>query len=451
MRFSGIRSSDNDPTIEKNRSESIMGKSEVQSLPIHRPETKPICMPANCKDIPMTDFTTVRFAKLNLDKNSQPDGVQEEIPKETGKEALDIPDGFETFSNQVAGHLINKKYNGMLKQNGVVFKPILKKDNGDREIHFYENIQNSMDKPLIELRNLVATYYGTKNLTEPCIMDVKIGKRTWDPTASFKKITSEETKYHDCKRDLGFCIPGFQVYKISNNHFIKHGNEYGKTLNKERVEDVIRTFLNADDGKVCRSLIVQFLAALWQIQYWVRHQRQLRLYSSSILLVYDARRLREKMKNVKVTSPLKLKRKGSLYRPMSMAVLNGSERIQTGFSGQLTKEGPILKPPRSPNKIVNLEVPSHESNNTWHKSMHSLKRTHSFQNNYDKDVQSKKQDYTYLLDELCSDQKSECWATAKMIDFAHVFPAENCDIDRNYLNGIDNLVNLFEEFLFESE
>lgn len=39
------------------------------------------------------------------------------------------------------------------------------------------------------------------------------------------------------------------------------------------------------------------------------------------------------------------------------------------------------------------------------------------------------------------------WAIVKMIDFAHVFPAENGSVDSNYLFGIQNLVRLFEEFL----
>lgn len=45
--------------------------------------------------------------------------------------------------------------------------------------------------------------------------------------------------------------------------------------------------------------------------------------------------------------------------------------------------------------------------NTWKSSMRTLKRTHSFQNNYDKDVQCKKQDYTFILDDLCNETKSE--------------------------------------------
>lgn len=42
-------------------------------------------------------------------------------------------------------------------------------------------------------------------------------------------------KYQECKRDLGFCIPGFQVYRIYNNQLIKFDKNYGKTLNKETV------------------------------------------------------------------------------------------------------------------------------------------------------------------------------------------------------------------------
>ncbi|KAJ8949077.1 hypothetical protein NQ318_016981 [Aromia moschata] len=429
-----------------------MGKSEIQSMPIHRPETNLICVSSACKDLYIT----------NLD-----DAAEEKTERRSAP-----PTEIETLNNQVAGHMSDGKGVGMLKQNGVVLKPIVKKECGEREIYLYKTLEDTVDRSLIELREFVPKFYGTKKIPvnskeydciiledltkcykEPCIMDIKIGRRTWDPNATYEKIIAEETKYHECKRDLAFCIPGFQVYNMYNNQLYKYGKDFGKSLNKDRAEDAVRTFLNANNVGYCRSLIVQFLAALWRIQHWARNQRRLRLYSTSILLVYDARRLREHVKHIKVKSPLKLSRKQSLYRPMSLAVLNNeSERIPTGFSGQLTTEGPILRSPTSPNKMVNLEVPNIiNNNNIWQKSIHTLKRTHSFQNNYDKDVQNKKQTYMYILDELCADQKSECWATAKMIDFAHVYPAENCDIDKNYLEGIENLVRLFEDFLVESE
>lgn len=65
-----------------------------------------------------------------------------------------------------------------------------------------------------------------------------------------------------------------------------------------------------------------------------------------------------------------------------------------------------------------------------------------------------RKNYTMLLDNLIDsyhdeEGKSKEWAYVKMIDFAHVFPAEDASIDTNYLFGIENLVKIFEEFLHE--
>lgn len=99
----------------------------------------------------------------------------------------------------------------MMRQNGIVLKPIVKKEIGEREVWLYQKLHDTMDKTLIELRNFVPLFYGTKkvtvdgkefdcivledltaNLKEPCVMDIKIGKRTWGPNASYEKISNEE-------------------------------------------------------------------------------------------------------------------------------------------------------------------------------------------------------------------------------------------------------------------
>lgn len=68
-------------------------------------------------------------------------------------------------------------------------------------------------------------------------MDIKIGKRTWDPQATPNKIQAEEQKYEACKQYLGFCIPGFQVYDIKTGRVRRFGKEYGKKLNQNSVKD----------------------------------------------------------------------------------------------------------------------------------------------------------------------------------------------------------------------
>lgn len=360
-----------------------------------------------------------------------------------------------------------------MKWNNCALKPILKQELGDREIDFYQSINSSSDPFLMEIRDLVPKFFGRRtvsvdgrqveclvledlcrNYREPCVMDIKIGRRTWGPDSSRNKIVSEEMKYQGSKRDLALCIPGFQFFDLATNKCRKFDKTYGKQLDGEGVKEAIRMFLNLDTG-VCRSLIVQILASLWRVQHWARNQRDLRLYSTSILILYDARRLRELIRTSSRVGGAKLARKNSLYRPLSLAVLNNQpEKIPTGFSGQLTQDGPILRSPTTPNKIIDfsMQLPKVNNNNVWQKSMRTLQRTHSFQNNYDKDLQNRKLNYTYVLDELCRDEVIEnSWATVKMIDFAHTHHRNNCDIDRNYLEGVENLVRIFEEFLIDTE
>lgn len=41
----------------------------------------------------------------------------------------------------------------------------------------------------------------------------------------------------ECKRDLGFCIPGFQVYDPESWQLTKFDKKYGKSLNKKTVQN----------------------------------------------------------------------------------------------------------------------------------------------------------------------------------------------------------------------
>lgn len=65
-----------------------------------------------------------------------------------------------------------------------------------------------------------------------------------------------------------------------------------------------------------------------------------------------------------------------------------------------------------------------------------------------------KQNYQVQLDNLVGIfDANKNWVNVKMIDFAHTFSTDECgvetstNVDSNYLNGIENLVLIFEEFL----
>lgn len=76
-----------------------------------------------------------------------------------------------------------------------------------------------------------------EGMSEPCIMDIKIGQRTWDPLAGAEKQNAEDSKYAASKKAYGFCIPGFQVYRLDSGKLQKFDKAYGKSLNEQSVVD----------------------------------------------------------------------------------------------------------------------------------------------------------------------------------------------------------------------
>lgn len=311
-----------------------------------------------------------------------------------------LPTGTILLENQVAGHTFQDSAEavGMLKSTieCCVFKPLTKPLCAVREKQFYEAIAkvSPVNPILYELKPLVPVYYGsvtmkvrdknieflklsdiTYGMAEPCVIDIKIGKRTWDPLATEEKRIVESGKYVRTKENVGFCIPGFQVSSISADKLKRYGKEYGKGLDEKSVYQALKIFLNADI-RLFRPLITKILNKLYDIQNWAHEQRQFHIYSSSVLISYDAKRLKELL-GLKTIPPL------------------------TAVTGCL-----------SPNDVgVELEE-------------------------------------MISTDGACD--RLDDWVQVKMIDFAHIFPAENGEADLNYIYGIDHLVSIFETLLTDA-
>ena len=67
----------------------------------------------------------------------------------------------------------------------------------------------------IKLENLVSKY------RKPCVVDIKMGKKTYDPEAGPSKIAKEMTKFPYVEK-FGFQFTGMQVFvllKIIGNSF----------------------------------------------------------------------------------------------------------------------------------------------------------------------------------------------------------------------------------------
>ncbi|KAK3914326.1 Inositol polyphosphate multikinase, partial [Frankliniella fusca] len=193
-------------------------------------------------------------------------------------------------------------------KDGYVLKPLLKPAQAETEIKFYEGLataQHSALQPFIPKYHGIAhvkieSYDGkvlvledvTGTFSKPCVMDVKIGKQTWDPFATASKRESEEKKYAECKRDLGFCITGFQVYDSASYQLKKYDKSYGKSLNGRTIHNA---FLNLHKTNNALSAVDVFVSKVQEIFDILSQQTSLHLYSSSVLLCYDCEQLDKKV------------------------------------------------------------------------------------------------------------------------------------------------------------
>ncbi|XP_034666407.1 inositol polyphosphate multikinase IPK2 [Drosophila subobscura] len=323
-----------------------------------------------------------------------------------------LPVGFRQFATQVAGHTFeatNAAAVGLLQDSveGCVLKPLGKPECEVRELNFYESLASAAaaaasaagsmteakaapgDNDLAALGRHVPRFYGhlklvvnqrehtfvrledlTRGMQQPCVMDVKMGRRTWDPLSSPHKRQVEEQKYVICKQKLGLCLPGFLVYlpaeEPGKTVLMRHGKDYGKSLNVAGFRQTMGIFFNAStsDSKTRAAgtevLLREVLRQLQEILAWFKRQRLLHFYASSLLICYDYARL---------------------------------------SSAAETQPAPLLN---------------------GHHHHHA---------------------------QPCADDASE-WVRVRMIDFAHVYPAEDGQPDENYMFGLQSLIEVVESILY---
>ncbi|KAJ0060428.1 hypothetical protein NL108_010199, partial [Boleophthalmus pectinirostris] len=140
--------------------------------------------------------------------------------------------------------------------DGTVLKQLQPPPRGPREMHFYSMVyaDDCCDPCLLELRNYLPKYYGTwaspdnpsdlylklEDVTrlfhKPCIMDVKLGQRSYDPFASQEKREQQIRKY-PLMEEIGFLLLGMRVYNVSSDSFDSYDQHYGRKLLKDTLKE----------------------------------------------------------------------------------------------------------------------------------------------------------------------------------------------------------------------
>ncbi|QQP31711.1 Kinase [Caligus rogercresseyi] len=205
----------------------------------------------------------------------------------------------------------NRRSQRLLKLSDYVLKPLQAAQKGKREHAFYEEAGNS------PLADFVPKYYGLLELQttvegkkagisrtprhipwlpQAKFMDIKIGQRTYGPDASPSKIQAENSKYVGTKDPFGLSFVSMFVHPLSGaqgSSPVIYDRNFGRRLKTEDVLEVPRIFFDTDSGgKVVFSLIVVILEEIKRIRDVFKTQTDYKIYSSSLLVVYDSERVR---------------------------------------------------------------------------------------------------------------------------------------------------------------
>lgn len=227
----------------------------------------------------------------------------------------------------------------------------------------------------------------------------------------------------------------------------------------------MKSFLNiTPERPACQRLILELLSVLGRITLFFRMQRKYRFYSSSLLVAYDAQQLRQqcRLNNENSSDPMESSRIGTASSPSaSWEESNADTGEERGSNTPVASTGtkrnwteahrPMLKRSVSLNKgVVSIahEEVSNQSGSSSPPQVERLCRSCPSQFSLPH-VNNVNDATTNSRDAPTDDKDGNCsWVRVNMIDFTHVFPAEDDPgLDLNYLDGIENLIKLLNTFL----
>ncbi|KAL7372252.1 hypothetical protein ABVT39_012880 [Epinephelus coioides] len=210
------------------------------------------------------------------------------------------------LSHQVAGHKYGVDTVGILQHpDGTVLKQLQPPPRGPREMQFYSMVyaEDCCDPCLLELQNHLPKYYGTwsspdspndlylkledvtRRFVKPCIMDVKLGQRSYDPFASQEKREQQIRKY-PLMEEIGFLVLGMRVYKMCSDTFDSYDQHYGRGLVKDTIKDGLAKFFH-NGVSLRKDAVSASIRRVQCILRWFESQHQLTFYASSLLFVYE--------------------------------------------------------------------------------------------------------------------------------------------------------------------
>mmetsp|Transcript_9507 Transcript_9507/g.19688 ORF Transcript_9507/g.19688 Transcript_9507/m.19688 type:complete len:353 (-) Transcript_9507:206-1264(-) len=233
---------------------------------------------------------------------------------------------FTKSKHQVAGHGCgDTKLAPVVDDAGCFYKPLQNGTRGEREAEFYSRVLADTRDPdpegcspstsLRPLLNFMPRSYGTAKIVVegaaepleclkleditcsyqyPCVMDLKMGFRTWYkgcPEARKEKYRLKDLKTTRAK--LGFSLTGMQVYNPHTNQIDQmHKQKCRDISTRDEVLQCLQRFVSCRDTQIDWASEVYsgdggVLARLRELTEWFATQSAYHFSSASVLVIYE--------------------------------------------------------------------------------------------------------------------------------------------------------------------
>nr|CCA14590.1 inositol polyphosphate multikinase putative [Albugo laibachii Nc14] len=154
-----------------------------------------------------------------------------------------------------------------------------------------KNAESECKPPAIDEGEPPGGYLVLEDVTwkfhKPCVMDVKLGTRSYEATASPEKVAYEKSKF-PLQEEMGIRIQGIKVYDPSTDKHIEYDKHFGRLPTS--IEDVSRTFAHFFQflqRPRRQHYLKKYIERLEELKSWFKSQDQVQFIASSLLFVHD--------------------------------------------------------------------------------------------------------------------------------------------------------------------
>lgn len=223
--------------------------------------------------------------------------------------------------HQVAGHMPRDgKLGPLVDDEGRFYKPLQVDARGENEAKFYESFSLNKEVP-DHIHRYFPVYHGTQlveasngsgklphmvledvvsGYSNPSVMDVKIGSRTWYPDVSevyFKKCIKKDRKTTTVS--LGFRVSGFKIFDHQESSFWRPDKRVVLGYKVDGARLALRKFVSsnslANSNSIPNCAFASevyggsngILAQLLELKAWFETQTIYHFNSCSILMFYE--------------------------------------------------------------------------------------------------------------------------------------------------------------------